>query len=679
MSRFGFGVLAPVVWGILALWSVACGAPQREGNAPPAVVIRAVPEHALESDAEKAAVVAENSSAVAQATSEAVPVDADDIVWGAPNAPVTIVQFQDLQCPFCARVRPTLDQLAALHPAGRLRFVFKHNPLPFHQQADAAARYAQAVRDIAGPVAARGFIDRAFANKNSLGANAYRRFLTELRLDVAAVEARAASREVRASVDADMALAKRVGLSGTPSFLINGVTLTGAQPLEKFSEIVAAELEATAELARAGTEASEVYAARVAKNHEAPAATAPAAATPPDLTAWQVPVTGAPSLGPKDALVTIVAFLDYQCPFCKRVEPTLADVLARYPKDVRLVVRQNPLPFHARGVPAAMLALEARAQRGDKGFFEMQKRLFERAPQLEDSDLLELAAAQKLDLARVRRALDKRLHQRPVDADIELAAGVQARSVPHFFVNGVRLSGAQPIDEFVQAIERERERALALVKRGVPRSRVYAELQKDAKTPPPPESKQVVPGVGSPVRGPAGARITIEIFSDFECPFCKRVNPTLQALDAAYPGQIRWVFRQLPLPFHPRARPAAKLALEARAQKGDPAFWAVHDALFEAQGKDDRLSDAVLLDIAAKHGLDLDKVRAVLTGSSHDATIDTDVAAANAAGITGTPSFTVNGYFISGAQPQAAFDRLIRYAKAHPAPKLPAKAAAKTP
>jgi protein-disulfide isomerase len=213
----------------------------------------------------------------------------------------------------------------------------------------------------------------------------------------------------------------------------------------------------------------------------------------------------------------------------------------------------------------------------------------------------------------------------------------------------------------------------------VPRSRVYAELQKDAKSPPPPESKQVAPGLGSPARGPAGARFVVEIFSDFECPFCKRVLPTLQALDAAHPGQIRWVFRNLPLPFHRNARAAAKLSLEARAQKGDRAFWAMHDALFEAQGKGEGLKEEVLLDLAAQHGLDLGKVRAALAGSAHDAAIDADVSAASAAGITGTPSFTVNGYFLSGAQPLAAFERLFRYSKAHPAAKTAPKTAPKTP
>jgi protein-disulfide isomerase len=681
MFSFRSGALSPALWGLMALLLVACGGGKREAKEPAPIVIRAVPEAGAESEAPAAPVVVESSQGVAQPSSDSVPIDSDDIVWGAPNAPVTIVQLQDLECPFCARVQPTLAQLEARYPAGQLRFVFKHNPLPFHKQAHEGARFAQAVHVLAGPVAARGFIDLAFRNFRALGTEAYRRFSTELGLDASRVQERASSKDVHASVERDIAFAKNTGLTGTPAFLVNGVRISGAQPLDKFTEVVDTEMKAASALAQENVPPAEVYATRVEKNFVAKAAAADAAPADaaPDLTAWKVAAAGAPSLGPKDAIVTVVAFYDYQCPFCKRVQKTVADLLALYPADVRLVVRQNPLPFHKRAIHASMLALEARAQRGDKGFFEMQQRLFDRAPTFEDKDLLELAAEQKLDVARARRAIDKSVHKRTMEADVELANDVQARGVPHFFVNGVRLSGAQPLEKFVEAVDRERARALEVVKRGVPRSRVYAELQKDAKSPPPPESKLVAPGIASPARGPAGARYVVEIFSDFECPFCKRVLPTLQALEAAHPGQIRWVFRNLPLPFHRNARAAAKLALEARAQKGDRAFWTMHDALFEAQGKDQGLKEEVLLDLAAQQGLDLDKVRAALGGTTHDAAIDADVSAANAAGINGTPSFTVNGFFISGAQPIAAFERLFRYSKAHPSVKAPAKPAPKTP
>ena len=84
----------------------------------------------------------------------------------------------------------------------------------------------------------------------------------------------------------------------------------------------------------------------------------------------------------------------------------------------------------------------------------------------------------------------------------------------------------------------------------------------------------------SPVKGPADALVTIVESSDFECPFCKRVGPTLKQVEETYRGKVRFVFKHNPLPFHARALPAAIATEEARAQGGDAKFWAMHDALF---------------------------------------------------------------------------------------------------
>ena len=88
------------------------------------------------------------------------------------------------------------------------------------------------------------------------------------------------------------------------------------------------------------------------------------------------------------------------------------------------------------------------------------------------------------------------------------------------------------------------------------------------------------------MRGKATAPVTIVEFADFQCPFCGRVEPTLSRSLAHYGDKVRLVWKHNPLPFHPRAEPAAELAIEARAQKGDKGFWAAHDLLFrkECQG-----------------------------------------------------------------------------------------------
>lgn len=648
-----------------AALAFACGSSSPRSTSPARVSVSTEAAPAAE-------VAAQPLEPAVQPTSAELPIDDDDVVHGAADALLTIVEFSDLECPFCARVQPTLAELATRYGGAKLRRVFKHNPLAFHRNAEPAARYAQAVKLLGGDGVAQRFILRAFQHQKELGQEAsLASWVSELGLDPARVAALAESEDVKARVRRDMELAREVGATGTPAFFINGVKVSGAQPLERFVEVAEAELAKAEELVRKGTAARSVYAAMVAKNFEAPPPKSEPAEAPADLTVWNVPIAGAPARGPADALVTIVAFYDYQCPFCKRVQATVDELLKRYPQDVRLVVRHNPLPFHPRAAPAANLAMEVRAQRGDQAFFEISRRLYESAPELGDDALLGLAAEVGLDRGRAKRALAKSPHQKAIEADSDIASDFQARGVPHFFINGVRLSGAQALEKFVEAVEREKARALALVDQGVPRAGVYAALMKTAKAPPPPETK-LVPLPRQPIaRGPAGAPIVIQVFGDFECPFCKRALATARELDARHPGQIRWVFRHLPLAFHKNARPAARAAMEAHRQRGNKGFWAMHDALFEAQGQPDGLSEDGLVAIAEKLKLDVARFRDALTSNVHDAAIEADERAAKAAGINGTPAFTINGYFLSGAQPVNAFEKVVRHSRRHPAKAAP--------
>jgi len=191
----------------------------------------------------------------------------------------------------------------------------------------------------------------------------------------------------------------------------------------------------------------------------------------------EVPITLAqPELGPRDALVTIVVFSDFQCPFCGRVEPTLARVRETYGDDVRFIWRNNPLPFHSRAMPAAEAAMEARTQGGDEKFWRMHDVLFANQSALETRDLEQYARGLGLDAARFRRALDSGAHRAEIRADMDLAQQLDANGTPTFFVNGVVLTGAQPYERFQEAVDRELVVARALVARGTPRDQVYDSL-----------------------------------------------------------------------------------------------------------------------------------------------------------------------------------------------------------
>jgi protein-disulfide isomerase len=163
-----------------------------------------------------------------------------------------------------------------------------------------------------------------------------------------------------------------------------------------------------------------------------------------------------------------------------------------------------------------------------------------------------------------------------------------------------------------------------------------------------------IPVEGYPSHGPEDAPITIVEFSDFQCPFCRRFHDeTYQALLDAYPGQIRFVYRNLPLTsIHPDAMPAAVASLCANDQGK---YWEFHEKLFSSE----TLDEPTYIQYATDLELDVDTFTACLSDGSHDEFIQQDMDFAINLGIQSTPTFFVNGLAIVGAQPLTNFTRLI--------------------
>lgn len=154
---------------------------------------------------------------------------------------------------------------------------------------------------------------------------------------------------------------------------------------------------------------------------------------------------------------------------------------------------------------------------------------------------------------------------------------------------------------------------------------------------------------GAPAKGPAGAPVTLVEFSDFQCPYCARINPTLDTLRERYGDRLRVVFRQFPLrQIHPQAQKAAEAALCA-ADQGK--FWQLHDALFADQG---RLTVADLEARAEEVGLNADSFGECLASGEKAAAVQADLEAGHRVGVSGTPSIFVNGRpveLVSGRSP----------------------------
>ena len=183
-------------------------------------------------------------------------------------------------------------------------------------------------------------------------------------------------------------------------------------------------------------------------------------------------------LGRKDALVTVIAFTDYQCPFCKRVQPTLEKIRQHYGRDVRIVHKHNPLPMHNRAEAAAMAA-EAAGKQGK--FWEMHDKLFQDPRNLSDQQFEEYASELGLDIRRFNRDRnDSKLLDR-IKAEQAQGQKVGARGTPAFFINGRFVSGAQPFEMFQDTIDEERAAAKKMVKKGTKASKVYSTLMKKAK------------------------------------------------------------------------------------------------------------------------------------------------------------------------------------------------------
>jgi protein-disulfide isomerase len=581
------------------------------------------------------------------------------------NPKVTMVIYSDFQCPFCSRVEATLKQVEDTYKGKGIRFVWKNNPLPFHQNAMPAAEAAMAAN-------AQGkfweFHDKLFANQQQLDAATYEKYAQDLGLNMGKFKDAVAKHSGKESIDADMKQAAEFGARGTPTFFINGRPVRGALPLDLFKQVIDEELKKADELISKGTKPADLYAA-LTKDGLTKAAAPPAQPGQPDPnTVYKAEVGNSPVRGPKNAKVTIVLWSDFQCPFCSRVEPTFKQVLDTYPKDVRIVWKNQPLPFHQNAMPAAEAAMAANEQ---GKFWEMHDKLFADQAKLGTDAYDAYAKELGLNMDKFHAAISSHKFKAQIDEDSKAGAKLGANGTPTYFINGKVMVGAQPFEAFKTKIDAEIKAADELIKKGTPASGVYAKIIASGKTEvaaaapggaaqaaggPPAIDKQVFkvdPGE-SPSKGSKNAPITLVIFSDFQCPFCSRIEPTLKQVEDTYKGKVRFVWKNYPLPFHQNAMPAAEAAMAANEQGK---FWEFHDKLFANQ---QQLDAATFEKYAGELGLNISKFKAAIESHKYQKAIQDDVAYGNSiSGPIGTPTMFVNGRKIPGAYPFESFKQVI--------------------
>jgi protein-disulfide isomerase len=351
---------------------------------------------------------------------------------------------------------------------------------------------------------------------------------------------------------------------------------------------------------------------------------------------YRIPIDGAPVKGGERAKVTLVEFSDFECPYCSRLEPTLAELARKYGRDLRLVWKDFPLPQHRDAFGAAVAGRAAAAQ---GKFWPMHDRMFANQRALGRDELIKTAQTLGVD---VSKSLDDAALQAAVRRDADDARRFAVGGTPSLFVNGRPYKGPLTVEALSPLVDEELANADRALAGGADAKNLYAVLTKDARPAaaaaqaPKPQPVDIAIG-NAPVRGKATAKVTIVEFSDFQCPACGRAEPTVRALQQQLGDGVKLVWKNLPLEMHPFARPAAEAALAAGAQGK---FWEMHDLLFDHQQALDRAS----LDAYAKQlGLDVKKFDKALDTHAFAAAVDADLASAKQLGINGTPTFFVDG------------------------------------
>lgn len=371
---------------------------------------------------------------------------------GDPDAPVTIVEFSDYQCPFCLRhFQQTMPQLKAEYiDTGRVYYVFKDFPITsLHPVAPRIHEAARCAGEIGGSDGYWQAHDTFFNNSPQLTDlpqpdldNTLVRLMSEVEIDEEAMGECLASGRYTDAVNADLAEGQRLGVNGTPGFFVNGYPVPGAQPYDVFQQVIA--------LAEEGRLA-EAYQSQPASNNSPPQVGQPVA----------VPLSDEPAKGSPDAPVTIVEYSDFQCPFCLRHFQQTLPQLQSYidAGQVRYVFKDFPIhSIHPQAQKAHESARCARELGGDEAFWTMHDLLFINQEQWAGNPshvevFKSLAAEMDLSQSEFDECLDSGRYADAVNAQVNEGAQLGVRGTPSFFINGQPLVGAQPFAVFQQAIE----------------------------------------------------------------------------------------------------------------------------------------------------------------------------------------------------------------------------------
>jgi protein-disulfide isomerase len=384
---------------------------------------------------------------------------------GPADAPVTIVVWSDYACKYCNLVQGVLDQLWRLYP-GKLRLVHRTLPLDLDDTVAAEASLAAAAQG-----AWRPMHDRLYAVHGKVDRAAVELIARSLGLDLARLRADLDTHAYAAAIVADIHDAAALGVSGTPTFFVDGKPVFGDEPLRVFTAAVDDAMERAARVAE--THPADLYRALVADGR--PTADAPGNTTNPrprlDMQQVYRVGLGLPGhqLGAADAPVTIVEWSDFACKFCLQEWPVLQHVRRKYGDVIRIAYRH--LPLHRDSNLAAEAAVAAAAQ---GKFWPFHDALFSSFGHLSRADLEAAATKVGLDLVPFRAALDDRRYRDVVEADAADGSALGCDGTPTLFVDGHPINGAIDEASMDAIIDAQLSLARAAIDKGVAAADLYA-------------------------------------------------------------------------------------------------------------------------------------------------------------------------------------------------------------
>jgi protein-disulfide isomerase len=416
----------------------------------------------------------------------------DDYALGGSHPLVTAVVFSDYACGPCGRTWSVMDNLVEDY-GDDLRVVFRSMTVPgfVHGEQAAEAAFAAGRQGKFWEMHRRLFKDSHGFDRPTLRAHAEALGLEVERFQDDIDTGAEAGRRSR-----DRRQAKSLGLLAAPVVFVNGLPVVGFKDEPTWHALIDEEVKRARRMIREGTPRAKIYdvfmngastrpldkgegVQELRKQLADAKARKPATTKAPEPDKRYAIVPGdRPSLGPKDAPVVVVEFVDFQCPYCRKAwQESLVPLRQRFPKDVRLAIVHLPLEIHT----AARGAAEAAVAAGRQGkFWDFHDRLFSREGSLGRSVFVEIAREIGLDVDRFQKDLDNPEVAEIVAKDVQLARRVGVRATPGFFINGKFYPGFQQSKAMAAIVEKELELAMEKIAAGVPRAEVFAAIMRDA-------------------------------------------------------------------------------------------------------------------------------------------------------------------------------------------------------